>query len=74
MLFNNSDFNIWIHRTSNLLIVLEGFFLNIGKLLDVLSEEEEKEIMRLGEVNHKIRTDKEYRNKLKTKVLDGLKK
>ena len=37
-------------------------------LLDVISEEEEKEIMRLVEVNHKIRTYKEYRNKLKTKV------
>ena len=35
-------------------------------LLDVISEE--KEIMRLVEVNHKIRTYKEYRNKLKTKV------
>lgn len=42
-------------------------------LPDVLSEEE-KEIMRLVEVNHKIRTDKKYRNKLKTKVLDDLKR
>ena len=73
-LFNDSDFNIWINRTSNLLIVLEGFFLNIGKKLGVLSEAEEKEIMRLVKANHKIRTDEKYRNKLKTKVLEGLKK
>ena len=73
-LFDNEDYNTWIHRTNNLIKVLEGVFMNIGQLLGVLNEDEEKELRRLAEKSHKIRTDDKYREEIKKIVLDGLKR
>jgi len=73
-LFGNEDYNTWIHRTNNLIKVLEGFFMNIGQLLGVLNEDEEKELKKLAEKRHKIRTDEKYREEMIKFVLDGLKR
>ena len=72
--FGNEDFNTWIDRTNNLIKVLESFFMNIGQLLGLLNEGEEKELKRLAERSHKIRTDEKYRETMKKFVLDGLKR
>ena len=70
--FNNKDYGRWIHRTNNLITVLEGFFLNIGKLLNILDENEEKSIKSLAERSHKIRTDDRYRHNIEKFVKNGL--
>ena len=73
-LFGNEDYNTWLHRTNNLIKVLEGVFMIIGQLLGVLNENEEKELKNLAEKSHKIRTDDKYREEIKKFVLDGLKR
>jgi HEPN domain-containing protein len=72
-LFEEKDYSTWVHRTNNLIEVLKGFFMNIGKLLGVLNEDEEKELKILSERRHKISTDEKYREEMIKLVMDGLK-
>jgi hypothetical protein len=73
-LFGNEDYNSWINRTNNLLTVLKGIRMNIGKILGVLNEDEEKELKKLAETKYKIRTDERFREELERRILNGLKR